>query len=230
MGPPARASMLFLCLLLCVRVLGQNTIGLPQIINYPKETYIAGTQNWDVRQDKSGIMYFANNEGLMSFDGSNWKINPLPNATIVRSLEIGPENRIYVGGQDEIGYFSPNSQGNLVFSSLKTLIAEPDRSFADVWDIVAFGKDLFFRSESRIFQLSAGRMSVYKNDHWRFLGRSNDRLVAESGNNKLLIFHNGIWEPFVKKSALPEDFLVTSLVPLGKDSTLIVKERNLKVE
>ena len=46
----------------------QNTIGLPEIINYSKHIYKAGTQNWDICQDVNGLLYFANNEGLLSFD------------------------------------------------------------------------------------------------------------------------------------------------------------------
>ena len=68
----------------------QNTIGLPDVINYPKQTYGAGLQSWDFKQDKNGIIYIANNEGLLSFDGKYWKLYPLPNKTIVRSVEIGP--------------------------------------------------------------------------------------------------------------------------------------------
>jgi hypothetical protein len=55
---------------------GQNTIGLPDIINYEKEKYYAGTQNWGIVQDKKGILYFANNEGLLSFDGTSWEVYP----------------------------------------------------------------------------------------------------------------------------------------------------------
>ena len=76
---------------------GQNTIGLPDVINYPKQTYGAGLQSWDFKQDKNGIIYIANNEGLLSFDGKYWKLYPLPNKTIVRSVEIGPDNKIYAG-------------------------------------------------------------------------------------------------------------------------------------
>jgi hypothetical protein len=47
----------------------QNTIGLPEIINYTKQAYNAGTQNWDIRQGRNGVLYFGNNEGLLSFDG-----------------------------------------------------------------------------------------------------------------------------------------------------------------
>ena len=96
----------FLFLLFFARFcFAQNTIGLPDIINYTKETYKAGSQNRQIRQDKNGIMYFANNEGLLTFDGINWKIYPLPNNSVVRSIEFGPDNKLYVGGQDEFGYF-----------------------------------------------------------------------------------------------------------------------------
>ncbi|WP_407746560.1 hypothetical protein [Niastella sp.] len=68
-----RKLLLAIC---CFNVLigyNQNTIGLPEIINYPKQSYNAGTQNWKIAQDKKGIMYAANDEGLLSFDGSFWK-------------------------------------------------------------------------------------------------------------------------------------------------------------
>jgi len=44
-------------------------------------------------------MYFANNEGLLSFDGTYWKGYPLPNKTILRSIAIDKNNRIYAGGK-----------------------------------------------------------------------------------------------------------------------------------
>src|SRR6187549_2662298 len=82
----------------------QNTIGLSDIINYTNQTYAAGAQNWDIKQDDRGILYFGNNEGLLAFDGSYWKLYKLPNKTILRSIEIGPDHKIYVGGQNEIGF------------------------------------------------------------------------------------------------------------------------------
>ncbi|MEI9956206.1 MAG: hypothetical protein WDM90_07875 [Ferruginibacter sp.] len=54
----------FLLILCCpLAGLSQNSIGTPDIINYPKQLYNAGTQSWDVKQDKNGIIYFANNDG-----------------------------------------------------------------------------------------------------------------------------------------------------------------------
>ena len=135
----------FTALLLGVLTLSkaQNTIGLPEINNFQKIQYKAGLQNWDFRQDQKGVLYIANNEGMLSYDGSNWNLHPLPNKTIVRSLEIVADSIIYVGGQGEMGYFSPDKSGSLVYTSLLEKIPEKDRSFGDVWDIVSHVSGIF---------------------------------------------------------------------------------------
>ena len=119
---------LLLLLLIPFRLCAQNTIGLPDVINYDKQTYNAGLQNWDIKQDKNGIIYIANNEGLLTFDGKYWNLFPLPNKTIVRSIEIGSDNKIYVGGQDELGYFAPTSNGRLSYHSYTSLIDKKNKS------------------------------------------------------------------------------------------------------
>src|SRR5215212_4085986 len=122
----------------------QNTIGLPEIINYTKQAYNAGTQNWDIKQGQNRVIYFGNNEGLLSFDGTFWKLYPLPNHTIVRSVEVSKDKKIYVCGQNELGFFAPDDKGLLVYHSLIGLLPSQDRSFDDVWNICSNGNDLFF--------------------------------------------------------------------------------------
>jgi len=53
-------------------VQAQNPIGIPDIINYHNSSYAAGTENRDIIEDQNGVMYFANLEGLLSFNGSSW--------------------------------------------------------------------------------------------------------------------------------------------------------------
>jgi ligand-binding sensor domain-containing protein/DNA-binding CsgD family transcriptional regulator len=198
---------------------GQNTIGIPDIINYSRDVYNAGTQNRGIVQDRNGVMYFANYEGLLSFDGNYWKTYPLPNKTVVRSIAMGKDNRIYVGGQGDFGYFSPDHTGRLVFTSLKTLIPEKNYSFSDIWFAVAYGNDIFFMCREMIFQFNNKTITVYPAaSKWLFLGQSNGRLIAQDGKNGLLEFRAGLWAPFVQESALPPNYLVTCLFPFGKDS------------
>lgn len=201
---------------------GQNTIGLPEIINYSKHIYGGGTQNWDIQQDANGIMYFANNEGVLSFDGTHWRIYPLPNKTIVRSIAIGKDKRIYAGGQDEIGYFSPDSTGRLVFTSLKHLIPDKERSFADIWDIIPWGNDIFFRSVHKILQLTNQTIIVYPAvSEWAFMGVHDKQLIAQDMSHGLLKFAQGTWQPLVGQESMPPGLYTSTLIPMGNDSSLL---------
>ncbi|MES1198132.1 MAG: triple tyrosine motif-containing protein [Chitinophagaceae bacterium] len=214
-------------LLLSISSPCQTYIGLKEIVNYEKLNYNAGAQNWDIRQDAQGRIYFANNEGLLSFDGTYWKLYPLPNKTIVRSIEFGKDNRVYIGGQDEIGYFSPDKTGKLVYTSLKDLLPEPDRKFADIWDLVSYGDDIFFRSNNKIFRYTGHEIIVYRpTTAWLFMGMTNDRLIAQDEQKGLLVFNNNDWAPFIEKSQLPPGFDITDISCFDKDSCLLTTHRN----
>src|SRR5450631_3219562 len=114
-----KPALVFFLAIYAFNVQAQNPIGIPDIINYYKSSYGAGTENRSIVEDQNGIMYFANLEGLLSFDGSSWKLYSLPNKSIIRSILMGKDNRIYAGGQDDFGYFAPDQKGKLVFTSLK---------------------------------------------------------------------------------------------------------------
>src|SRR4249919_1670511 len=144
-----RTFILILCICTSI-VQAQNPIGIPDIINYSNNSYGAGTENRAIVEDQNGVMYFANLEGLLSFDGSSWKLYSLPNKSIVRSILMGKDNRIYAGGQDDFGYFAPDQKGKLVFTSLKNLLSKKDYSLTNIWNIVTVGNDVFFRSKEKI--------------------------------------------------------------------------------
>ena len=127
---------------------GQNTVGFPLVINYNKLDFHGGAQTWNIAQDRRGIMYFANNEGLMSFDGTYWKIYPLPNGTIVRSIAF-VDDRIYVGGQGELGYFQPDSGGVLRYTSLVGLLPAAQRLLPIYGMCVCLGEVRIFSGQQR---------------------------------------------------------------------------------
>ncbi len=211
-------------LLICLPIFSfaQNTIGFPDIISYSKQAYGGGLQNWDIKQDKNGIVYFANNEGLISFDGNNWNLYPLPNKTIVRSIEIGQDNKIYVGGQDELGYFSPANNGRLQYHSLTQFLLPKDKSFGDVWDIISYNKDIFFRSQNKIFKFVNESVATYNaTSEWTLLTICNGNLFAHDLRTGLKRFENDSWSPiFPTNDPLVND-PVTSILPIHKDSALV---------
>jgi DNA-binding CsgD family transcriptional regulator len=220
-------SFIFRLLLLFVLItwgsiaLSQTYIAQRKTINYEKRQYNAGTQNWKIRQDAQGRMYFANNEGVLVYDGAIWRLYPLPNRTIVRSIEFGRDGKLYVGGQDEIGYFSPGKNGAPVFTSLKNLLPKNDQTFSDLWDIVSYGDDIFFRSNDKIFKYGKGKITVYHSRSWLFLGKYKSKLLAHDEQKGLLEYVNNNWQVFIDKSSLPDGFYITSISEYSTSFSLV---------
>jgi len=188
--------LIIICSALFFAANAQSRIGTPTIKNYTHTDYNAGTEIFGATQDKNGILYFANNDGLLTFDGSYWKIYSLPNKAAVKSLAIDSSGRIYVGGQDEIGYFFPDKEGVLKFHSIKQLMPEKARQFADIWNVVIFNNEVFFRTIECIFEYRGNEIRTFDAyGGWRMLTRTNTQLYAEDKDKGLVIFKNSQWMP-----------------------------------
>lgn len=170
----------------------QNNIGTPFTRNYSSKTYDAGTQNWEIHQYHNGLMLFANNNGLLQFDGSSWKIFPLENKTIARSVFCHQDGKIYVGGQNEFGYFATDHNGHLVFHSLTHLIPEPYQSFEDVWEILSLDQLIFFRASQRIYQLNGNHCEVFTfENNIDFMGSADGRLFIHETEKGISEWRDG---------------------------------------
>ncbi|MFC3561988.1 ligand-binding sensor domain-containing protein [Pedobacter jamesrossensis] len=199
----------------------QDLLGIPQIINYNNEEYNAGVQNWDVKQDKNGILYFGNNEGLLTFNGRFWNIYRLPNYTSVRSIGIDSKNRIYIGAQDEFGYFFPDNHGILKYTSLLSLVPEKLRKIADIWDISIINDEVFFRSTNIILHFKDDVIKTYKpSDNWSFLGKANNKIYAQSKSIGLLVYDKEVWKPVCTDPILKLSS-ITSISTYSGDTLLI---------
>ena len=128
-----------------------KNIGCPYIRNYPKREYKAGTQNWGIAQDQNGFMYFANNEGLLVFDGVVWHLYKMPNASLTRSVYIHENGEIFVGAYNEFGKMEYGANGKLAFKSLKKYIPAEFQNFDDIWNIHSFNGKIVFQSYFNAF-------------------------------------------------------------------------------
>ncbi len=203
-----------------------GNLGLPPVTNFSKLAYHAGTQNWDIVQDAQGRLIFANNEGLLVFDGAQWQLHPILNGTCVRSLAMAPNGKIYVGGQGEIGVFSPDAQGRLSYQSLNNLIPTENQKFADVWDIViADDGSVFFRSDARLFQLKNDQIRAFSSiNKLSFLGKASGRLLLHDATNGLMAFDGQQFS--IIQTVMKLESPVTALLPVGGDTVLVTTLKN----
>lgn len=123
----------------------QNTkYGIPEIEYFNRRQYGGGTQNWDITQSKSDLLYFANNDGVIEFDGVTWQRHQEMGKFVVRSVKtIG--DRIYAGSFNEVGYFQYDSLCHLSYTSLgKDPLLHNKGDFWNIYDwngIVVFHSD-----------------------------------------------------------------------------------------
>lgn len=85
--------------------------------NYSVEDHKASCQSWDVAVSNSGIVYVANNSGLLTFDGNTWKINPLPVIAPIYRVMI-QNDTVYTQGKTSKGFWLSNELGNLIYQPL----------------------------------------------------------------------------------------------------------------
>lgn len=199
--------------------------GIPPMRNFSKKTYQAGTQNWEAAQDRQGVMYWANNNGLLRYDGTNWTCLPVANHTIVRSVAIDSAGRIFTGAQSEMGYFQATSNGCLVYHSLVNLLPAELRAFEDVWDIVFYGGGVFFRTNRVVFQYSGGRITTHEpGGELTALFATERGPVVQQDFSRLLLFQNGVFEPFVQVPELKS--ALTGALPWAGDTLLFSSLKN----
>ena len=135
--------------------------GFKYLENYTPETYKLLAQNWCILQDPRGIIYAANQAGILEFDGVSWRRTLIPYRT-VRSMAPAPDGTIYIGGRKEIGFLKPTAEGELTYSSLMPLLDEKDHDFADVYQVQCTAEGTWFRTAYKLFRWHDGRITAFE--------------------------------------------------------------------
>ena len=127
-----------------------NAQELPPIDKNTTEDYNGGNQNWIISQANNKIIYVANNDGLLEFNGARWKIYPSPNNTIIRSVNV-IKDRIYTGCYMEFGYWKKDDFGILKYNSLVPYLDVKIIDDEHFWNIITYNEFVIFQSFNRIY-------------------------------------------------------------------------------
>ncbi|HYX08025.1 MAG TPA: hypothetical protein VE912_14945, partial [Bacteroidales bacterium] len=139
-------------------------IGMPFITSFGEKDFNVSSQNWDVVQDSRQVMYFANDYGVLEFDGSNWNIIQVPdNRSVTRSLAFGSNHRLYAGGQDFIGYIDSGDSA-LNMNSLADMLPPGEQNFGTIWKIFNVDNKMIFFSWNALFIFDGQSFKIIKAD------------------------------------------------------------------
>ncbi len=200
------------------------SFGSPFIKNNNIKEYKAAGPNWAIVKDKRGIMYFANDEGVLEYDGVNWRLIKLK--TLARSLAIDSSGIIYVGGDNEFGYIQPDTKGNLYYTCLSDSLDENLKNFAEINSVFATDKGIYFCSKKKIYKYSDKKISVIELTKGGF--------VSFYVNNILYYgdYYNGLYKiendkPVIcKGGGFYSKSDIFSIIPYAENELLIATSNN----
>ena len=192
----------------------------------PKE-YQSGVVNMAVRKDKKGILYFANTEGVLQFDGKTWRTIEVPNVAFVRALDIDKNGTIFIGAINELGKLESDSTGKLEFVSLTNLLDSADRNFGEIWKIESTPQGTFFSTDKYIFSYKEGKIKKWKTEGQYFY-------LVYYVNNQVYVLDKGIGLKklendelkLISNDELIENFGIYFMLPYpktGKNEILVGK-------
>ncbi len=130
-----------------------NQLLVAQSGHYFLSHYKPGNDNisylsFDIQQDRHGILYFANQSGVLQFDGRNWIMVPVKGA--VYSLALSNSDEIFAGGSRGFGKMGSNAANQLTYLSLSDSLPKAKNIFSScVVDSI-----VYFLNEETLYQVN----------------------------------------------------------------------------
>ena len=142
---------------------GQEEFGIPfPSEHYAPPEYQQDPQNWGVVQDDQGLIYVANNDGVLQYDGERWRLIPTAAGTFVRSLAA--DSLVYVGAKGDFGVLRPDSLGVLRYTSFYEHIPEDERDFEDVWGTHVLDEGVYYQTNKRLFRWDGTKITTWTSE------------------------------------------------------------------
>ncbi len=202
-------------------------IGIPSVKSYKTSQMQAGAQTWMIDINNKGIAYFANNDGVLEFDGIHWRKYPLPGGIIVRSVKTTDDGRVYAGGFNEFGYLAPDKNGELNYHSLTSLLPEEANDFGEVWRIYDLPVGMVFQSYEQLIIYKNNKIKIIEAPHlFHFSFLVNGELYIDDQENGIYRLSN---DQIVKVPGLSKlaGQLIWAMIPKGKNILIATADNGI---
>ncbi|MGM0580067.1 MAG: ATP-binding protein [Bacteroidota bacterium] len=174
--------------------------------DFDGSNYQASSYNYMAVEDEDGIMYFGNENGLLEFDGTHWELYKTPNFTPVTALKILGD-KIYTFGNNEIGYFSRNRKGDMIYHSLKDRLTD-EEEISFVWKITENKGDVYFMADSSLIKWDGEILKKIHSDKYLTTFEVEDELLVSfySENGGLAKLENDTFRIVNKDFSFNNDY------------------------
>lgn len=158
-----------------------------KVTGFEKADFNADPQFWVGCENRDGIMFFGNNDGVIIHDGEHWQRLSLPNNSSVRSLALGPEGTIYAGGYNEIGRVIKARNGRYAYHSMMEELQLEGHNLENIWDIQVVGNRVLCRTFTELVIIS-GKTATHipANTSYIYSGLAGSRYFIQDSNHGIM--------------------------------------------
>ena len=218
---------LLIILLGCLLTICMQAAIQQPIQNFYKRDYNWGNQNWGVAQQRNGIMYFANMNGLLGYNGESWEHHEIPGiGNNMKSICIAGDGDIYIGGHNEFGVFRSKKDGISEYESLSNRLKEEEKNIGEIWHITANDAGIAFQTNTHIVLYANDELTVIKAPFYiRFSAViANIRYITSDSDGVYIL----IGTQFVTLPNCDDLYnkLVCGIVPMPDNSILFVTDNH----
>ena len=187
-------------------LINTNFAARAQIINYPfyeidnfeTTDYRGNPQNWGITQGSDGRIYFANQAGVLIYDGKLWQSIFTDGDAPARSIHINENGKILVGTIADFGTISSSEDGTPKYISLKKdNSVEAIENGQIVYEIANLGDKIIIRTKKGLYELDNNELSKLPNPEnleFEVLHIFDDHIYIYCKNKGIFKFINNKFE------------------------------------
>ncbi len=200
---------------------GQDFRGaLPFFTNYHPSDYKGYSQNWSIASNSRGLLFFANGDGIMLYNGRTWSKILLNNNATPSSFFCDENDLIWVGAQSELGCLVPDEEDGYHYVSLTALIPDEFREFGFVLSIQRSRDGVYFKTGQRIFRLVDRKIYTIPCERGsQMFGLRNSIFLYEPSRGFSTVSGNKLLKVVEEQR---ESLALRCIVPLNRNKVLLV--------
>lgn len=198
---------------------------VPKIISFGLQDYNATLQNWDIEQDSSGFIYVANSEGILIFNGLKWQKIVLSKNKIPRSLSLGKDGHVYIGGYEMFGYIDMSNRVHPQYIPVGDSLLRGTGQ--EIWAIFQADNKLIFQSFADLYSYNYLKVEHFRPPTNIMLGISTPKdVIVPKISEGLYRFDGREFEEFTYTGEFEKQARIKSLININENNQLLIGTEN----
>lgn len=176
--------------------------------NFLPKTYQSAANNFGVTQNDAGLIFVANDNGVLIYDGINWSICQRFDQVSIKCVAKTSSGEIVAGADDgDIAIIQKDKRGIYHYQSLFNSLTRKNQGSDVIRQIISLGKSTFFLSSDKLIEYSDSGLKFF-NPIEKFHARAwaiGQHLFVTELDHHLSVLMNGRLQPILGTEELAKE-------------------------